>query len=187
MSAAGMFTTAAGMTTAAWVTATFTARMTTTSTGGTSAAATTTCVCSGACVSTAAEAAAVSRRCTAGTSVGSYARGTVPGAYRTASCACSAVSGGEPAATTTVDVTSSTRVDEAMTAPAVSVAPVGPWTYAQKDPVIEIARPVEADRRTGVGWIFVVAVTTNRRRTADTNHDLGIARWHTCQRRRHSY
>jgi hypothetical protein len=91
---------------------------------------------------------------------------------------CSAAAAGE-SSTAAVDVTSSTGVDEAMTAPAVSVAPVGPWTYAEEDAVIEVARPVETDGGAGVGWVFVVAVTANRRRTADTDHDLRIARRHT--------
>ena len=185
MSAAGMFTTAASMTTAttAGVTATFTAGMTTCARRTSTATA---CVCCGACVSTAAEAAAASRRCTAGTSVGGCARRASPGAYCTASCAYRAASGSEPSAAA-VDVTSSTGVDEAMTAPAVSVAPVGPWAYAQKDAVIEVASPIETDGRAGIGWVFVVAVTANRRRTADTDYNLGIARRGTGQRRSHCY
>jgi hypothetical protein len=190
--AAGMSTASASVTTAtaAWVTATFTAWMPSTSTGGMSAtawmSAATTCVCGWACVSTTAKATAVSGRCTTVMFVGGHARGTAPGTNYTASRTYRAASGSEPT-TAAVDVTSSAGVDEAMTTPTVSVAPVGPWTYAKKDAVIEIASPVETDRRTGVGWVFVVAVTTNRRRTADTNHDLSIARRHTCQRRSHCY
>ena len=85
-----------------------------------------------------------------------------------------------------MDVTSSTGVDEAMTAPAVSVAPVGPWTYAEKDAVIEVAGPVETAGGAGVRWVFVIAVGTDRRRTANTDHDLGVARRHTRQRRSYS-
>jgi hypothetical protein len=137
------------------------------------------CVSGGGCVSsvcvsglTASKAAAISGCGTAAdTSAGGSACVAASGGY-------SAASGSEPSAAA-VDVTSSTGVDEAMTAPAVSVAPVGPWTYAEKDAVIEIASPVETDRGASVGWVFVVAVTTNRRRTADTDHNLRIARRHT--------
>jgi hypothetical protein len=90
-------------------------------------------------------------------------------------------------AVTAADVMSSTSADETMAAPTVAIAPVGPGAYAQKDAVIEVARPIETVGRAGIGWVFVIAVGTDRRRTADTDHDLRSAFRHTSQGRSHCY
>lgn len=63
--------------------------------------------------------------------------------------------------TTFTVVSSSTTVGEAMIAPAVVIAPVGPRAHAKEDAVIEIARPVKANRSAGVGGIVVVAIGTD--------------------------
>ena len=67
-------------------------------------------------------------------------------------------------------IVSSSAADEAMAAPAVAVAPAGPWTHAQEDAVIEIARPVKANRRAGVRRVVVITVGTGRLNTNDHLH-----------------
>jgi hypothetical protein len=65
---------------------------------------------------------------------------------------------------------------EAMLAPAVTIAPAGPGTYAKEDPVEKVPIVVKAHGRAGVGWCFVVAVWANRR---NANFDFNL-----CFRRR---
>jgi hypothetical protein len=62
-------------------------------------------------------------------------------------------------------IASTTGTTEAMTAPAVAIAPVGPWTHSQEDAVIEITRSIKTVGRTGIGCIVVVAVGTDWRNT----------------------
>jgi hypothetical protein len=56
------------------------------------------------------------------------------------------------------DVTPSSTTAEAMLTPAVAIAPVRPWAYAQEDPVVEIARPIKTAGCAAVRCIVVVAV-----------------------------
>jgi hypothetical protein len=62
-------------------------------------------------------------------------------------------------------IASASAAAKAMAAPAVAIAPVGPWAYAQEDAVVEIARAVKAVGRAGIGCIVVVAVITDGRNT----------------------
>jgi hypothetical protein len=59
-------------------------------------------------------------------------------------------------------ISSSTSVAEAVAAPAVAIAPTRPRAHAEEDTVIEVARPVEADRRATVWRIVIVAIGTDR-------------------------
>ncbi len=59
-------------------------------------------------------------------------------------------------------IAAAAAIHKAMPAPAVAIAPAGPGTNAEEDPVVEESRPVKAYRRAGVGWIFVVAVWADR-------------------------
>jgi hypothetical protein len=83
------------------------------------------------------------------------------------------------------DVAASTGSGEAMAAPAVSVAPIGPGTDAKEDAVIEVALAVVACRGAGVGRVVVVAVGTDWRWTAYINADadLSFCGWEKRQRR----
>ena len=100
------------------------------------------------------------------------------------------------AAVTTVDVAvvvASTSTVEAMAAPAVAVAPVGPGAYAEEDAVVEVAGPVVAIRGTGVGVVVIVAPGADGGRAADGYSNLRAAdgdadtnlrtsrRWRKCQ------
>jgi hypothetical protein len=89
---------------------------------------------------------------------------------------------------------SATLTAEAMVAPAVAVAPVGPGTDAEEDAVVEVARAVVAVRSATVGGIAVIAVLADGLRAViatpevDANADLGVGRWwghqgHECQGR----
>ncbi len=66
-------------------------------------------------------------------------------------------------------------VAEAMAAPAVVIAPTGPWAHAQKDSVIEVARPVITTWCAGIRRIVVVAIRTYRR-GAYVDRNLGAGR-----------
>jgi hypothetical protein len=79
-------------------------------------------------------------------------------------------------ATATV-IAAAAAIVEAMVAPAVVVAPAGPGTHAQEDPVEEESWPVKAHGCAGVGWSFVVAVGADR---WNTDFDVNL-----CLRRRH--
>ena len=68
-------------------------------------------------------------------------------------------------------------VVEAMAAPAVAVSVAGPGAHAEEDAVIEVARPVEAVGRAGVGGVVVVAPLADGRlpaTEADADLDLGL-------------
>jgi hypothetical protein len=73
-------------------------------------------------------------------------------------------------------ISSAAILDEAMTAPAVAVAPASPWAHAQEDAVIEIPRSVKTHGSAGVGRVVVVAPGTDRL-NANPNHDLRVGRW----------
>lgn len=83
---------------------------------------------------------------------------------------------------------SATLTAEAMVAPAVAVAPVGPRTDAEEDAVVEVARAVVAVGSATVGGVAVVAVLAGgwRATEVDADADLGLGRWwgdqrHECQ------
>src|ERR1700728_95028 len=82
--------------------------------------------------------------------------------------------------TTAAVVASPAAAVEAMVAPAVAVTPTGPRAHAQEDTVVEIARPIKADRRTLIRCVVIVAVGTHRL-NAYANADLRISSWHHCQ------
>lgn len=80
-----------------------------------------------------------------------------------------------------IGVASAATAVEAMTAPAVAVAPVGPGTYAEEEAVVEVARTIPSVWCTGVGSVVVVApladggaayLNANRAADANTNADL---------------
>ncbi len=55
-------------------------------------------------------------------------------------------------------VASAATPGEAMSAPAVAIAPPSPWAHTQEDPVIEISRSIVAIGRAGVGRVVVIAI-----------------------------
>src|SRR5271157_3449227 len=95
-----------------------------------------------------------------------------------AACIVAAI-GHVPAAAAII---SATAVTEPMAAPAVAIAPAGPWAHAQEDAVVEVPRPVEAIRRAGVGRVVVVAVGAGRL-NANVDDDLRVSRWRKGQAR----
>ena len=157
--------------TAAGMSAT-TARVTTTAAGCMSAAT--------GCVTT----TTTTRRgyCMSATSTRGYRRVTATTARHgcmsatAASIGCAATS-----TSTTAHIASTATAAKAMSAPAVTIAPVGPWTYAQEDAVVKIARAEVAGRRAGVGCVVVVAVRTYRRRTANPDYELCLSGRHEGQ------
>jgi hypothetical protein len=74
-----------------------------------------------------------------------------------------------------------------MTAPAVVIAPVTPGAHAQENPVVEIARPVKTHGCALIWCIVVIAVGTDGRFCADTDHNLCAGRWHQGQGRQQTY
>jgi hypothetical protein len=86
-------------------------------------------------------------------------------------------------ASTTFDVSSSSTTAEAMLTPAVAIAPVGPWPYAEEDSVVEISRPIKTAGGASVGRIAVVAVGTHGRIYADSNSNSCVGYWHQGQGR----
>jgi hypothetical protein len=79
------------------------------------------------------------------------------------------------------DVPASTTAAEAMSAPAVAIAPVRPRANAQEDAVIEIARPIKTTGRAAVRRIVIVAIGTDGWIYADADGDLRAGRWHQGQ------
>jgi hypothetical protein len=55
-------------------------------------------------------------------------------------------------------IASATTAGEAMAAPTMAIAPVGPWTHSQEDAVVEIAGPIKAAGGAGIGCIVVVTI-----------------------------
>jgi hypothetical protein len=66
-------------------------------------------------------------------------------------------------------------VVEAMSAPAVAIAPAAPWTHAQEDAVVEVSRSVIAHRCAGIRLVAIVAVRAVRLRT-NIDIDLRLGR-----------
>jgi hypothetical protein len=85
------------------------------------------------------------------------------------------------------DVPASATAAEAMSAPAVAIAPVRPRANAQEDAVIEIARPIKTTGRAAVRRIVIVAVGTDRWIYADADSDLCAGHWHQGQGYEQSY
>jgi hypothetical protein len=110
--------------------------------------------------------ASTTRPCTTGSSgVGVYVAGTYAWTWSrpvSPAVAWSAMGICGSAAVWARAISSSAGGYEAMTAPAVTIAPVSPGAYAQEDAVIEVAGAVEADRSTGIGRVVVVAVGADR-------------------------
>ena len=79
-------------------------------------------------------------------------------------------------------IASSTIIHKAMSAPAVAIAPARPRPHAQEDSVVEVSRPVEANRRAGIRRVVVVAIRANRLDT-DVNDDLCIRSGRQCAHR----
>jgi len=95
------------------------------------------------------------------TSTGARAVGTRSGSVAVDLAAAAgkiAAIGRRPAAAV---VASSAFAHKAMSAPAVAVAPTGPWAHAQEDAVVEVPRPVKAIGRARVWRIVVVAILAN--------------------------
>jgi hypothetical protein len=85
-------------------------------------------------------------------------------------------------ASTAGNISSSSGAVEAMFAPAVAVAPVRPWTDAQEDAVIEIARPIKTTGRAAVRCIVVIAVGTDRlNANAHADANLCAGGWRQAQ------
>ena len=102
----------------------------------------------------------VVRGCGMGTTHGATAvvSAIAPGAYGpwpTSAIGCIRAS---TAVSTAGDIPASASAIEAMIAPAVAIAPARPWTHAQEDAVIEIARPIKSAGCAAVRSIVVVAV-----------------------------
>ena len=81
-----------------------------------------------------------------------------PGAYGpwpTSAIGCIRAS---TAVSTAGDISASSPAIEAVITPAVAIAPARPWTHAQEDAVIEIARPIKSAGCAAIRCIVVVAV-----------------------------
>src|ERR1700691_2918258 len=103
------------------------------------------------------------------------------GCYGMAAYSCRATRITMPVSTAG-NISSSSSAVEAMFAPAVAVAPVRPWTDAQEDAVIEIARPIKTTGRTAVRCIVVIAVGTDRLNAdADADANLCAGGWRQAQ------
>jgi hypothetical protein len=86
-------------------------------------------------------------------------------------------------AAASVVAASMAMIDEAMFAPAVSVAPAGPWTHAQEDAIEKVILPVIALWGAAVGFGFVIAPLTDGW-FADFDGDLRANRWRQGQARK---
>src|SRR5271163_3809603 len=83
-------------------------------------------------------------------------------------------------------ISSTAGSDKAMASPTVVIAPAGPRTHAQKDAVVEVARPVITNRGAGIRCIAVVAVRRDGRRTTYGDGNLRIRFWRQGQGRKQS-
>jgi hypothetical protein len=83
-------------------------------------------------------------------------------------------------------ISSAAGIDKAMAAPTVVITPAGPWTHAQEDAVVEVARPVITNGGAGIRCIAVVAVRTDRRWTPYADGNLRIRFWRQGQGRKQS-
>lgn len=77
---------------------------------------------------------------------------------------------------TSAGIPSSATAAETVVAPAVAIAPTGPWAHSQENAVIEVAWSVEAIRSACVRRIVVVAIGANRWST-DIDDNLRPGRW----------
>ena len=78
-------------------------------------------------------------------------------------------------ATAVRNVVSATGSREAMAAPTVGVAPVGPGTDAEEDAVIEVAGAVVSGRRAAVRGVVVIAPAAGRRGSAEVDTDMNLS------------
>ena len=101
--------------------------------------------------------AAACRRCVGGTIA---RRATVARAHgrRAAFTTAGRLASTDVFMATAATVRSSAAAAEAMTAPAMAIAPVSPGAYTQEDAVVEIARPIKAHGCASVGCVVIVAV-----------------------------
>jgi hypothetical protein len=83
-------------------------------------------------------------------------------------------------------ISSAAGGDKAMAAPTVVISPAGPWTHAQEDAVVEVARPIITHRGAGIRCIAVVAVRTDRWWTPYADGNLRIRFWRQGQGRKQS-
>jgi hypothetical protein len=117
-----------------------------------------------------------------GFSVGSASIGGM--CYRCAACCaptiCAPTIGRDTMKST--GIPSSATIAEAMVAPPVAIAPSRPWTHAQKDAVVKIARPVIPDGRAGIRSVIVVSVRTDGW-CAYVDGNLRVSRWQKGQGR----
>jgi hypothetical protein len=115
-------------------------------------------------------------------SVGSASIGST--CYRCAACCaptiCAPTIGRDTVKST--GIPSSATIAEAMAAPPVAIAPSRPWTHAQKDAVVKIARPVKPDGRAGIRSVIVVSVRTDGW-CAYVDGNLRVSRWQKGQGR----
>ncbi len=97
--------------------------------------------------------------------------------------AVSMIRGGAMSTVISTDATvaSASSAAEAMTTPAMAVAPIRPWAHAQEDAAIEVARSIIATGCTAIRCIAVVAVDANGWGDADGN--LSVDGWHEGQGR----
>jgi hypothetical protein len=77
-------------------------------------------------------------------------------------------------------VTATAFIMEAMVAPAVGVAPAGPWSYAEEDAVVEISWPIKPIGRAGIWRILVIAPLADGW-NADFDGNLSFRRRHNNQ------
>jgi hypothetical protein len=81
-------------------------------------------------------------------------------------------------------------IEVAMFAPAVTIAPAGPWAHAQEDAVVEVILPVKAPGSASVRPSFVVAPLANGwfadfdAWNADLDGNLRASRWRHGQARK---
>jgi len=121
--------------------------------------------------------AASTRGCHCVTTTATTARGCYSATTATAASKRCATT----TASTAAHVATASTAAKAMPAPAVAVAPVSPWTYAQEDAIVKIARAEVAIGRAGVGRIVVIAIRAYRRRTANPDYELCLSGWHEGQ------
>jgi hypothetical protein len=82
---------------------------------------------------------------------------------------------------------------EAMTSPAIVVSPAKPRADAEEDAIVEIIRPPETGRGTGIGRVVVISIRTYGHRSSfdrrtsnlDPDTDLCVSgHWRKCQKHR---
>ena len=79
--------------------------------------------------------------------------------------------------TASAAIASAAALDEAMSAPAVAIAPAGPWAHAEEDSVVEVTWSVKPIGRAGVWRVVVVAILADGlNANADANDHLRLSR-----------